>query len=197
MALMVALGWDSILDLIGGGENADISHGAVQFAQAARNRGVIPPQLQPNRREKPASRGEMTGEDCTAENTTSHSRTPFAGIVIEVTDGDTIRMNIQGAEVPVRLWGIDAPEIDRPEGVNARDYLASLVPRDSRVEIHPVETDRHGKIVAVIGTEKGWSTNMLMVAYGWAHHLDEGLSRDHMCLEEAQKAAQFYGMGVW
>ena len=194
---MVALGWNSVLDLIGEGENADISSSAVQFAQAARNRDVIPPQLQPTGRKKPVSRGEMTEEDCTAENTTNHSRTPFTGTVLEVTGGDTIRVIIQGAEVPVRLWGIDAPEINEAGGVKARDYLASLAPRDAKVEIHPVETDRHGRIVAVIGPEDGWSINMLMVAYGWAYHLDEGLSKGHMCLEEAQKAAQFHRLGMW
>ena len=34
--------------------------------------------------------------------------------VVEVTDGDTIRVDLEGAETPVRLIGIDTPEKDGP-----------------------------------------------------------------------------------
>ena len=197
IGLIVMFAWNSILDLIGRGENEDASASAMRFTHAARQSEVIPPQLQPNRRERPASRHEMTGEDCRSEHTTDYSRTPFTGTVMRVTDGDTIHANVQGVTVLVRLWGIDAPELDQPAGVRARDYLASLIPKDSKVEIYPVETDRYGRIVAVIGPKDGWSTNMMMVAYGWAYHLDEGLSWGHICLEEAQKLAQFQRWGVW
>ena len=39
-----------------------------------------------------------------------------------VVDGDTIRQGM----VSVRLWGIDAPEMDTQAGRNARRYLIEL-----------------------------------------------------------------------
>lgn len=44
----------------------------------------------------------------------------FSGTVEWVSDGDTIR--ISGHKWPIRLWGIDAPERDTPEGKAAQSF---------------------------------------------------------------------------
>ena len=56
-------------------------------------------------------------------------RRDFRGTVTHVSDGDTVwvRPATGGAPVPVRLQGIDAPEICQPLGEQARHALASRV----------------------------------------------------------------------
>jgi len=55
------------------------------------------------------------------------------GIVVSVTDGDTVRINLNGKEVPVRLIGIDTPEISHPSepvqcyGPEAKKALEELI----------------------------------------------------------------------
>ena len=56
--------------------------------------------------------------------TVSPSPAPAAaqeGRVVAVTDGDTIRVLLQGQEYPVRYIGMDTPEMGQPDGAAARD----------------------------------------------------------------------------
>ena len=67
-----------------------------------------------------------------------------------VYDGDTARFLCDGAEIKVRFCGIDAPEAKQPGGIEARDYLRSLLPDNAPVTIVPVENDRYGRLVAEV-----------------------------------------------
>lgn len=51
----------------------------------------------------------------------------FTGRVVEVVDGDTIRVLDDGDEVTVRLEGIDAPESDQPFSDAATRYVTGAV----------------------------------------------------------------------
>ncbi len=44
----------------------------------------------------------------------------YAAKVVSVTDGDTIRIRYQGRSTPVRLIGLDAPEISPASATAAR-----------------------------------------------------------------------------
>jgi endonuclease YncB( thermonuclease family) len=67
-----------------------------------------------------------------------------------VTDGDTLRVGLNGQEQTIRLCGIDAPEKAQPLGEQSRAYLASLLAQNphNRVIVVPVDTDRYGRTVA-------------------------------------------------
>lgn len=67
-----------------------------------------------------------------------------------VHDGDTVTLLVETApgkkeSLRVRLWGIDAPELDQPYGPEARDHLAALIGLEARVEI--VARDVAGSVV--------------------------------------------------
>ncbi|MFH1648913.1 MAG: thermonuclease family protein, partial [Patescibacteria group bacterium] len=55
------------------------------------------------------------------------------GTVVSVTDGDTVRVIINGENIPIRLIGIDTPEINHPSepvqcyGPEAKTALANLI----------------------------------------------------------------------
>jgi endonuclease YncB( thermonuclease family) len=44
-----------------------------------------------------------------------------------IYDGDTFQVRCDGRKQKIRLWGIDAPEVKQPLGIEARNYLRSLV----------------------------------------------------------------------
>lgn len=69
-----------------------------------------------------------------------------AGDAIWVADGDTIHLG----EDRIRLWGIDAPELDTPEGEVAREYLRLLLdPLEvEMLRCQLLYEDRYGRSVA-------------------------------------------------
>lgn len=77
----------------------------------------------------------------------------YDAIVKSVYDGDTIRIDIDmGFSIwrlnePIRLYGIDAPEIrgeERPQGIIVRDWLRARLPVGSQIIIETIK-DRKGK----------------------------------------------------
>ena len=95
----------------------------------------------------------------------------FTGLVVGVTDGDTIRFG----ETRVRLFGIYAPEIKQKCvfndktwncGIEARIALVKMI-AEQEVSCEKKDKDRYGRIVAVC-TVGGVNLNALMVRGGWA-----------------------------
>lgn len=81
----------------------------------------------------------------------------YAAIVRRIVDGDTIRIDwdlgahIWLRDVPVRLLGIDAPELRGPTraaGIAARDWLAARLPIGTEVTINTVKGDAFGRYLA-------------------------------------------------
>lgn len=77
--------------------------------------------------------------------------------VVEVVDGDTIRVDLNGEETPVRLIGIDTPEKDGPYtdeecfGVRATQYTTrALGGRDVELEFDAERTDRFDRTLAYV-----------------------------------------------
>jgi len=77
--------------------------------------------------------------------------------VVEVVDGDTIRVDLDGEESPVRLIGIDTPEKDGPYtdeecfGEQASKYTeGALGGRDVELEIDVERTDRFDRTLAYV-----------------------------------------------
>jgi len=79
------------------------------------------------------------------------------GVVEEVVDGDTIRVQVGGATATVRLIGIDAPERSHPSlgkeyfGDEAAAYLSSLcLGKTVRMEQGEEETDRYDRLLRYV-----------------------------------------------
>ena len=122
-----------------------------------------------------------------------------------VYDGDTLRVQRNGRELRIRVCGIDAPEIEQPMGVEARDHLRSLISQgDGTVIVLRVETDRYGRTVAelfvpVVDREEDIHLNSQMTLDGFAYHYeqysDSCPNQDAIARGEAMaKAAR---AGVW
>lgn len=66
-------------------------------------------------------------------------------------DGDTMRLDSPGKNLRIRLWGINAPEIATPEGVEASKSLAQLIDGKS-VACDLMDVDRYGRPVVRCAT---------------------------------------------
>ena len=91
------------------------------------------------------------------------------GRVFKVTDGDTIKVQLQSGPINVRFDSIDAPESKQPHGAEATAALARLVAGEE-VELEVVSQDRYSRLVAVVHVH-GLNVNQRMVQEGhaWAY----------------------------
>lgn len=114
-----------------------------------------------------------------------------------VTDGDTIQ--VQGERV--RLWGIDAPEMNQVCHADGQPYQAgemaamavTVVIDNDPVSCDVLDTDRYGRAVVRYSVE-GNDLGSMMVAAGWAWDFTR-YSDGFYEMEEA--SARQAGLGVW
>lgn len=92
-------------------------------------------------------------------------------LVDSVRDGDTVKAFFL-VPASIRLYGINAPEIDTDQGKVARDALAAMVPAGSRTEIELIGHDKYGRTLAKIRTRDGGDASAWMVAAGHAKEWD-------------------------
>jgi len=113
--------------------------------------------------------------------------------VIHVEDGDTVTVRSPAGPIRVRLEGIDAPELDQRFGLEARNYLRTLV-FDRTVEARPTGMDQYDRLLARLVAD-GRDVCELMVAAGWAWHYRE-YSNDAR-LSALERQARAGRRGLW
>ena len=120
-----------------------------------------------------------------------------------VVDGDSLEVKYGGffsfmrRPFPVRLYGIDAPELAQPYGRESRDQLASLVRRGG-IRMETRATDRYGRTVGLLyPRQRGREPiNVAMVRSGMAYWYRRYGGRD-LGFPEAEAEAQSKRRGVW
>lgn len=117
----------------------------------------------------------------------------FSGRVVQVDDGDTVRV-LKGREsTRVRIFGIDAPEKDQPYGAEARELTARLL-LNQTVSVTMRDIDTYGRLVASLAVG-GRDIGMQLVQAGAAWNY-AAFSRD-ASLAEAERQARAAGLGLW
>lgn len=98
------------------------------------------------------------------------SAEPLRGTVVNIHDGDTIKIKTAAGLVSVRLQNIDAPELAQPGGHESRDYLRRLAPLG---QVLTVQTEGHDKYRRTLGVvwKANLNLNLEMVRNGhaWAY----------------------------
>ena len=94
-------------------------------------------------------------------------RTPRQGIVLRVSDGDTIRVRLDGKETRVRLYGIDAPESKQEGGIEATKFLKHLL-LTGKVTVTALDVDRCGREVALVDLATGENLQEMLLERGLA-----------------------------
>ena len=100
----------------------------------------------------------------------------YSGTVVDVIDGDTVKMRLQLAPgiaivERFRLRGIDAMEIDTSEGIRARQALVNMLNESNELTVLTYHTDRYGRYIADLITGNGDYINKQLVEQGIARYL--------------------------
>lgn len=115
------------------------------------------------------------------------------GKVVGVTDGDTVRLLVDGRDLyKVRLGEIDAPESGQPFGRTSKKMLSELV-FGQMVSARVTDVDRYGRSVAVL-TRGSTNSNGEMVKQGGAWAYRRYLSDQRYLLWERQAREQRRGL---
>jgi micrococcal nuclease len=127
--------------------------------------------------------------------------------VVRVVDGDTVVVDVDGTEEPVRLIGIDTPESvaqDQPVecfGPEASARTAALLPAGTvvRLERDVEARDRFDRLLAyVIRADDDVLVNRLLVEEGFAESVayPPNVARQAE-LDRAEAGARAAGRGLW
>jgi micrococcal nuclease len=115
------------------------------------------------------------------------------GTVTYVTDGDTFTLSVGKKEYKIRLFGIDAPEIDQPFGKQAAQALSKLVlAKDVRVSTFG--QDKYGNSLGIVELD-GKNVNLELVKQGGAWHYKA--YSDSKTLAAAEDDAKKAKIGLW
>jgi len=115
------------------------------------------------------------------------------GMVVKVTDGDTIRLLVGKNQLKVRLAEIDSPETDQPWGKRSRQALAGKI-SGKRVRVRWENKDRYGRIIGTVFLgERNINREMIGEGQAWVYrrYLQD------KSLQLAEKKAKEAGSGLW
>ncbi len=115
--------------------------------------------------------------------------------VVGISDGDSLRILLDGEAQPLRLAGIDCPERGQPFGDKARQGTASMA-HGRKVQITITDRDRYGRAVGSVLLPDGKELNaeLLRLGLAWWYRSFAPERRDYQRLEkEARKARR----GLW
>ena len=99
----------------------------------------------------------------------------FSGHVTRIVDGDTFW--ISSKDVRIRVWGLDAPERDTPQGPTATAALSYLI-SGRTLTCYQRDIDRYGRIVGQCFLPDGRDITAAMIASGTAKEFCR-FSRNH------------------
>jgi endonuclease YncB( thermonuclease family) len=113
-----------------------------------------------------------------------------AVVVIEVIDGDTIEVPLEGKRETVRYYGIDTPERQERCYEEAKKRNEELAGRHVLLVADARDRDSEGRLLRYVFTLDGYSIDAALVAEGFAHAwTSDGFYRDTLMAleEEAQR----------
>jgi endonuclease YncB( thermonuclease family) len=115
------------------------------------------------------------------------------GSVDQVVDGDTVVVMLADESLlTVHLWGIDAPELGQPGGVEARDCLEQVV--GGQTVTLPSSSVGQSEVTATV-LVNGADLSNLMISRGFAWLADTGDTSDDYAV--VLFVARSAGKGLW
>lgn len=113
--------------------------------------------------------------------------------VIGISDGDTLKLLVNGKPLKIRLANIDAPESRQAFGQRSKQHLSDLCFRKDATYL-PQNKDRYGRTVAVVFCD-GIEANRAQVEQGMAW-VSPTYNRDPS-LWQLEKTARDMRRGLW
>lgn len=123
----------------------------------------------------------------------------FTGTVSLVYDGDTITLQAEFTIKKIRLAGIDAPELNQPNGIESRDALRQDI-LNQQVTVDATKQDRYGRSVGkVLLNNEDINLKQVRRGLAWVYtnYFKELSVEDQELYMAAEKAANDEKIGLW
>ncbi|EAP97781.1 micrococcal nuclease-like protein [Janibacter sp. HTCC2649] len=123
--------------------------------------------------------------------------------VVGITDGDTIKVLVNGKTERVRLIGLDAPELKGAQcwSQKASSKMQSLVQgRSVHLARDPsqADRDRYGRLLRHVSTTDGQLVAQVLIEGGFARELTYDGAYEHRdAYQAAEKRAKAKRLGIW
>ncbi|MEK4439054.1 thermonuclease family protein [Paenibacillus sp. FSL K6-2862] len=149
------------------------------------------------------SKKSESADTTTKETQEQNNRLPAT--LVEVTDGDTLKVKVNGKEEKVRLLLIDTPETVHPEkeeqpfGKDASNFVKKQVAKGNiSLELDVSERDKYGRLLAYVWIGDKMLNEQLL-EYGLARiaYIYPPNTKYVDQFEEIQKHARKEAKGIW
>ena len=128
--------------------------------------------------------------------------------LLSVTDGDTIRVSIDGRSEPVRLIGVDTPELLDPRkpvqcfAREASNHANELLTPGLSIGLEPDPTqdnrDKYDRLLRYVWLPDGRLFNLQTIAAGYAHEYTYDLPYKYQAqFKAAERQAREAEIGLW
>lgn len=128
-------------------------------------------------------------------------------LVTRIVDGDTIIVEVNGAQEKVRLIGVDTPEVVDPRkpvqcfGKEASAFTKILL-AGKRVRLEPDQTqsdrDKYGRLLRYVFLSDNTLVNKIIIAEGYGHEYTYRLPyRYQTDFKNAERIARESQKGLW
>ena len=85
--------------------------------------------------------------------------------VVDVFDGDTLIVSLEGRAEIIKLFGVDSPEKEQAFGLDARSFTSDLV-SGKIIRVEPIEKGRY-EMVKVYVEDKCLNEELLRAGFAW------------------------------
>jgi endonuclease YncB( thermonuclease family) len=111
--------------------------------------------------------------------------------VVDVFDGDTLIVSLEGRAEIIKLFGVDSPEKEQPFGLEARGFSSEMV-SGRVIQIIPMEKSRY-EMVKVYYENKCLNEELLKAGYAW-YNINGSIDERWVQMEQQ---ARYERKGLW
>jgi endonuclease YncB( thermonuclease family) len=120
----------------------------------------------------------------------------WSGMVVGVSDGDTLMVLHEGKGEKIRLYGIDAPDIGQAFSKRAKQFTSDMV-YGKTVEVKTKDKDQHGRTVGLITVDdKSLNEALIKNGLAWVYRK---YCKEPFCESwiELEVVARYGKIGLW
>ena len=111
--------------------------------------------------------------------------------VVDVFDGDTLIVSLDGRAEIIKLFGVDSPDKEQPFGLEARGFASDMV-SGRVIQVISVEKSRY-EMVKVYYENKCLNEELLKAGYAW-YNINGSINEQWVQMEQQ---ARYERKGLW
>jgi len=148
-----------------------------------------------------------SNEENIIDTTLLDNKNELVGKVINVIDGDTIKVKFKNKVEKIRMIGVNTPELkdDRAQvrclAQKSKEYTENnLLNKEVKIEIDPTQgvRDKYGRILGYIFTDRNINFNQILISNGYAYEFTYKIPYKYQQeFKRVEQVAQKNKVGLW